>query len=433
MTNFEATLPDVQIQEIPKKWYGRIFEFFDNPLASVALAFIIYAGMSYRILTIMHLSIFKASYAAYFNYLADAFLHGQLNLRLIPDYLLDLSLFNGNYYLYWSPMPAILMMPFIAIFGVGFNDYIFTLGIGAINVGLIAVLLKRACQAHILDLTKMQRGLLVAFFAFGTVHMTLAPIGRVWFTGQLVGFFFTVLAYLAAISLVGFRAWVLTGLALAGALLTRNELVLVGVWPAVYLLIKHYDRRKLWRLAGMVVSSALPILLAVAALGVYNYLRFGSFLDNGIPYHRMSVNFQADYIRYGLFNLYYLPTNFFYEFIAYPFLDPDHFVMGGSLFLLSPIFLAAFWGIVKGKPRWSTIALTFSIMLTAIPILLLMGTGWIQFGPRYTLDFTVPLLILTAMGLPYWKQSILVLLTLISWVHFLIGTYYLGIVIYRGI
>ena len=343
---------------------------------------------------------------AYFNYLADAFLHGQLNLRLIPSYQLDLSLFNGKYFLYWSPLPAILMMPFIALFGVGFSDIIFHSGVAAINIGLISVLLRQACLYHILDLSKLQRGLLVTFFAFGTVHITLAPIGRVWFTGQLVGFFFTILAYLAAISLKGFRAWFLTGLALAGALLTRNELVLVGVWPAVYLLVKHYNKDSLWRLAGMAGMAAAPIILAVAGLGVYNYLRFGSFLDNGLAYHLMSVTFRENFMRYGVFNFFYLPTNFFYQYIAYPFFDPANLFMGGSLFLLSPVFLAAFWGMVKAKPRWSTAALFTSILLTSIPILLLMGTGWVQFGPRYTLDFTVPLLLLTAMGLPYWRQRI---------------------------
>jgi hypothetical protein len=431
MTDIEGTLSDIKIQDIPRKKYEQIFEFFDNPIAIAALAFIIYSIMSCIILTIVHKSIFKASDANYFNYLADAFLHGQLNLRLIPAYRLDLSLFKGNYYLYWSPMPAILMMPFIAIFGIGFNDIIFTLVIAAINVGLISVLIKQFCRYHFLDLTRMQRGLLVAFFAFGTVHITLAPIGQVWFTGQLVGFFFTILAYLAAISLEGFRAWFLTGLALAGALLTRNELVFVGVWPAVYLLVKHRGNHNLWRLAGMAVIAAAPIILAVASLGAYNYLRYGNFLDNGLTYHLMSVTFRQNYNAYGVFNFHYIPINFYYQYIAYPFIDPDNLFMGGSLFLLSPVFLALFWGIAKGKPRWSTIALLFSIFLTSIPILLLMGTGWLQFGPRYTLDFTVPLILLTAIGLPYWRQKIAIALTIVSWEHYLIGAVFLGIVMHN--
>src|SRR5215208_6490349 len=45
---------------------------------------------------------------AYFNYLADAFNHGQLYLRLTPPNTLDLSFFQNNYYLYWGPLPAVI-------------------------------------------------------------------------------------------------------------------------------------------------------------------------------------------------------------------------------------------------------------------------------------------------------------------------------------
>jgi hypothetical protein len=54
-----------------------------------------------------------------------------------------------------------------------------------------------------------------------------------------------------------------------------------------------------------------------------------------------------------------------------------------------------------------------------------MGTGWVQFGPRYSLDFTVPLLLLTAAGLRRCPPKLLVLLTIISILPYLLGTYYL--------
>jgi hypothetical protein len=88
--------------------------------------------------------------------------------------------------------------------------------------------------------------------------------------------------------------------------------------------------------------------------------------------------------------------------------------MGGSLFLLSPVFFGAFWGLFRKDQRSSTLALVASIILVNIPILLLMGTGWVQFGPRYTLDFTIPLLLLTAQGIKHWPSRVLGLLTLIS-------------------
>jgi len=62
-----------------------------------------------------------------------------------------------------------------------------------------------------------------------------------------------------------------------------------------------------------------------------------------------------------------------------------------------------------------------SIVLVAIPILLLLSTGWVQWGPRYTLDFTVPLLMLTALGLQHWSNRLLSYMTIISVGHYLVG------------
>ena len=95
--------------------------------------------------------------------------------------------------------------------------------------------------------------------------------------------------------------------------------------------------------------------------------------------------------------------------------------MGGSLFLLSPLFfgaVAAFW---KPRSRRVVWALLISILITNIPILFVMGTGWAQYGPRYTLDFTVPLLLLTALGIERWKPSLAFFLALAAIVQYFIG------------
>jgi hypothetical protein len=50
-----------------------------------------------------------------------------------------------------------------------------------------------------------------------------------------------------------------------------------------------------------------------------------------------------------------------------------------------------------------------------------MGTGWVQWGPRYTLDFTVPLLLLTATGIRSLPAKLLILLLAFSVFHYFIG------------
>ncbi len=385
----------------------------------------LFALAIYTLISIYHAPLGSSSNNAYYNYLADAFLHGQLPLRLIPPDVHDLVFFGGSYYLYWPPFPALLLMPWVALFGVGFSDILFTLVIGALNVAGVAMLLRAAAERGLLALDQYRRSLLVFFFALGTVYLTLAPFGRVWFTGQLVGFMCVVVAYWAVIALRGRRAFLLAGIAIACAFATRNDLILAGIWPAWFLLREHWELR--WKkLIGLALVSAIPILLVGGLLGVYNFVRFGNPLDVGLAYHEMAALFQPDYNSYGVFNLHYLPINFYYQYIFYPFPFRAETTMGGSLFLLSPLFLAALWALWVDRRKLSTWALLATILAVNIPIVLLMGTGWAQFGPRYTLDFTIPLLFLTAMGMQRWRPRIIALLIAISCLQYLAGVIFLS-------
>jgi len=391
----------------------------EHPFWAALVALVVYTFFA-----IWHGSVWVASPFPYYNYLADAFLHGQLSLRLTPPSTHDLSFFHRQYYLYWPPLPAILLMPFVAIFGVQFSDTLFTLGIGALNVALVALLLRQACIQRVIKLSRGRRGLLVVCFALGSVYVTLAPFARVWHTGQLVGFMCVALCYLVALQMRGVWAFVIAGLAISGALLTRNNMVLAGVWPAYYLLFRH--RSIGWRrLAMNITAGLLPVVVALGLLAWYNWARFGNILDYGYAYHQMADIFIDDYRRFGPFSLHYLPTNLYYQYIVYPLPLNDTTYYGGSLFLLTPVFFAAWVGGAVMRPRLSMWALVGSIVLVNLPILLLMGTGWVQFGPRYTLDFTVPLLLLTAVGLRRCPPKLLMLLTVISILPYLLGTYYL--------
>jgi len=402
---------------------GRFALLWDKPWLAALVAVVVYTAIAVR-----HGGFWHASEYAYFNYLAAAFLRGQLFLSEMPPSTHDLSFFGGRYYLYWPPFPALVVVPFVAIAGTRFSDIVFTALLGGVNVALVAVLLRAAARRGVADLDAARRGLLVLCFAFGSVHLTLAPYGRVWFTAQLIGFACVALMYLAAIAGRGRRAFTAAGLALGCALLTRNHLALAGLWPALWLLYRNRHRRRR-RLLGDVVAGLVPVVAAVALLGVYNWLRFGDPLDNGIPYHQMSEFFRRDYERYGTFNTHYVPTNFWYQYLFYPFPLRQESLLGGSLFLLTPMFVGALTGIFMSRPRWSGWALAATAVLVAVPILLLMGTGWHQFGPRYTLDFTVPLLLLTALGIRRWPLPLLALCALIAVVHYLIGTLWLSSII----
>jgi len=392
----------------------RFFTLLEQPLFAFIVAFI-----AYFLLSTLGGSPFRVTRTAYFNYLADAFLHGQLYLRLLPTTTYDLSHFNGHYYLYWPPMPAILLMPLVRIFGVGFSDVFFNTVLAALNVAVVAALLRAADRAGIIRISEVYRALLVFFFAFGTSHLILALFGRVWFTAQLLGFLLVGLAYLSAIELKGAWAFLVTGLLMGCAMLTRNHLIFTGIWPAYYLTAKNWTNQPKVYLYALV--GVLPVLVMGLWFLGYNSARFDSPFEVGIRYHNMAAVFVSDYKNYGAFNLHYLPINFYYQYIYYPLPPKEESYMGGSLFLLSPVFFYSFRAIIREVRNPNIWLWLISIVATSIPILLLMGTGWIQYGPRYTLDFTIPLLLLTASRVQETSASLLAALTILSVMQYIPG------------
>jgi hypothetical protein len=398
-----------------------VLKVFGHPVTLGLLAF---CGYSIATLWYTHQrwnapSIFRVSVHPYFNYLADAFLHGQLNLRLTPPATLDLVYYKSQYFLYWPPFPAILLMPFIKLFGIGFSDIFFSLTIAAINIGLTAAILRTQDFHNIVPLNNFKILLLSLFFAFGTVHFFIVFRGEAWYTSQLVAYLCTAFAYYCALAYKSRLAFFLAGAAIAGAMMTRLPLIILGLWPLYLLLAKYKTLGWKWLFSSSLVMS-LPIILSLGAYLLYNYARFGNPYEIGYTYHQMNQVFVNDFQTYGPFSLHYIPINFYYQYIYYPFPVTENILMGGSLFLLSPVYFGAFFAFRKNVSA-HPLVLSLTIMFTSIPIFLIMGTGWPQFGPRYTLDFGLPLLLLTAIGIRKWPSILIYFLTLVSIVHYLIG------------
>lgn len=369
---------------------------------------------------------------AYFNLLADAFLHGQLYLRLAPWNMVDLVHYAGRLYLYWPPFPAILVMPLVIIFGVGVSDVLYTVVLGALSIALLAQLLIALDETGIAPLSAVRRGIIVATCAFGSVLLILSPLGAVWYSAQIIGWGCVLCATVAALTRTGKAGYFLTGLALACALGTRLPLLFNGVWLAYYLLCRDWQRPARERLAGVVVGL-LPIIVALALFGWYNAARFGSLTELGLAWHQPGAPLRDEFAVYGAFNLHYLPKNLYYHFVGHPFLLDHQMIptdsrtenplwMGGGLFWMTPLLLAAPYAVWRGSRDPLVRALLLSCLLIYIPIGLLMGTGYLTFGPRYLLDLLVPILVLTARGLRYWRLDVLQLLMILSWLTYAAGS-----------
>ena len=363
---------------------------------------------------------FGASPYAYFNYLADAFLHGQLFLRVQPSQPLDLVFYNDRTYLYWPPLPALLSLPMVALFGIGASDVLLSVIIGALTIGLLANVLAALDRAGVATLDRARRAALVATCAFGTFLLFLIPTGRVWYLAQVIGWGCILLATLAALRGRGTADYFLVGLALAAALATRMPLVLNGLWLAPYLLRRDWSRSWGWRIRASIAGLA-PLAITLLALGWYNWARFGDPLQTGLAWQHVGGPWRDDLARWGQMNLHYLPTNLYYHFISYP-LNPETRYNGGGLFWLTPLFLGAFAGLWRARRDPFTWILVASCVIIYLPSGVLNGTGWVSVGPRYLLDLLVPLLILTALGIRRWRPTTIQVLTLISIATYAIGS-----------
>jgi hypothetical protein len=93
---------------------------------------------------------------------------------------------------------------------------------------------------------------------------------------------------------------------------------------------------------------------------------------------------------------------------------------GGSVFLLSPLFFASLTAVFTERRNLDMWFLLLAFLLGNIPILLLIGPNF-QFGSRYSLDFMLPLLLLTALGMKRWRTRFVIVLVGISIVHYLAG------------
>jgi len=363
---------------------------------------------------------FTATPAAYFNYLADAFLHGQVALRLVPGGQLDLIHYAERIYLYWPPFPAFLVAPLIALFGVGTSDVLYTAVFAACTIALLARFLEALDRCGIAPLSVERRAILVASLAFGSVLLILAPVGTVWFTAQIVGWGCVLIASIVALTSRSYWGYLFVGLALACAFGTRLGLLFNGVWLAYYLLRRDRERPLRWRSTALSLGLA-PIVIAAGLLGWYNVARFGSPLDMGLAWHAMGASFRDDFARYGAFNLHYLPKNFFYHFIAHP-LFTDSLWRGGGLFWMTPILLGAPYAIWHGRHEPFVWTLVASCALVYIPVGFVMGTGFVTFGPRYLLDLMVPIVVLTAIGIRRWRPTILHMLLLVGLLTYSVGS-----------
>lgn len=327
----------------------------------------------------------------YFVRLADAFLNGRLYLLEAPSWLNELVPGGGGWYVVYPPVPAVMLIPFVAAFGAEFPQQVASCLFGAITVGLVWLLLGRFA----LDLRR--RFWLTAAFGFGTVFWYVTEVGSAWYIGHVCAVMFSTAAVLLAID----RRWpLLVGLFLGLAAISRLPVALacVGVWLLVlgvgWPIRVPEDRVLAFRRTILFgAGMAVPVLLYFG----YNLERWGTILDQG--YTRIpGVLEDPIYAEHGIFSIEYIPRHLYAIFLQSwnyvddpPFLQPNWY--GLALFLTTPLLIYLVRARLQDPRVFASVVAT---ALVAIPIITHGNVGLAQFGYRFSLDVQVFLWVILA-------------------------------------
>lgn len=372
-------------------------------IALAAVAYLVFA----------HVNQGRAAGLDYFVPLADAFLHGRLAIPA-ESFLNELVPIGstGDGYVVYPPMPAIVLLPFVAVLGGDLDQAGISILFGALNVYLASGVLAR------LGLRREVWMVLSLGFAFGSIGWYSAQSGSSWHFAHVFATFFMLLAIRG--TQVHWPPWVI-GLAFGAAGLSRLPVFLAAPFFLAYLLQRtgthaHDGRPFGWtRRTGPadrvgkfsvapLIRNGLGFSLGAAVLLVpflaYNAARFGSPFEAG---YEMIPGLLDEYqYRFGFFSIQSVPRNINALLLTpprvveqAPFFQPA--LLGGmSILLTTPIFL---WAIRSRSPTWFVVGCWAAVASILVPVLLHADPGGAQFGYRYAQDFYPFLFMLTAHGI----------------------------------
>lgn len=357
----------------------------------------------------------------HFSLLADAWLHGRLDLGGPPPAHTgynDFAVYSDRYFISFPPFPAALLLPMVKLAGSPdrVRDGQFFLGFAGIAPAVLFLILEKLRRSGRSPRSELQNGALAGLFAFGSVYWFSAVQGTVWFVAHVVG---AALATIYIYASLDARHPVVAGLALGLGFATRTPLGFA--FPFFLYEAFRVSRRadsppaSDVRIAGADVRTLITRLLlfgapAAAVLGAllwHNAARFNDPFEFG---HRfLDVAWRARMEKWGLFSYHYLGRNLAVVLTSLPYTGvpgaPFQINAHGlALWLTSPFYAWALW---PRRPGAFFIALAVTAAAVALPSLLYQNSGWIQFGYRFSNDFAPFLFVMIALsrrrlGAAFW-------------------------------
>ena len=306
--------------------------------------------------------------------LADSFLHGRLWIAGSRPWIERVPGPNGEWFLPFPPIPALVLVPQVALFGPDVAD---TGGmsalLGALNIFLVYALLT------FFDLKGKAIAVLMIAFFVGSEYFYVAATGGIHHWTEIL----VVTFLLAALNLALRGRWPWVGGILFGLAVGCRPSVLPAA-PAFALLY--------WRAGG--IRPLVELTIGAASIGLflawYNWARFGSPTEFGYdlitgpngekvldePWYAKGIE-SPFYIARGLYTM-FLRGFEFDE--AFPWLKPS---WAGTSVLLTMPFL-----VYLGRAVWkSPLILVGWLGLLPLVLDLMHGNpGFAQFGYRFILD-----------------------------------------------
>lgn len=351
--------------------------------------------------------------------LADAFLHGKLYFLQDLGNWGDTSKFLGHYYWPLGPFPAVILMPFVALFGIGMEQGYLSFFLNLLNFFLLYRIARQVLKNDTL-------ALLLAFgYIFSTTYLYVALKPWSWYYAQVV---VTSCVLLALHEFFHRKRWFLIGIFMGLAVITRVNLFL----GLIFFLLALYDESLHHKNTKQTVTNLLSLLIPVVVTGLillfYNFFRFGNVLEFGYNF-QLLYNEPAANREYGLWSLVHFPANIYYfllkgpdavflpdtKILTYPFLKPD--IWGMSILFSSPILL---W--VLSAP-WKEKMVKYATITSLVILFSLLGyygIGVRQYGYRYALDLYPFLFVILAYAV---KTKLYFLFVVILFVSFLFNYY----------
>jgi hypothetical protein len=357
---------------------------------------------------------------------------------------------TGRGLLPFPPLPAVVLMPFVALWGIATDERQVSAVLGAIDVGLAWWVLGR-----LRGVSRRIRIATTIFFGVGTVFFYAAQLGTTWFFAHVVAVAFVLLAVGVALGadpdadedveaappLRGLLGEVTAALRHPRELLDGRQVVagfLFGVACTARLTIVFGAPFFMFVGGGgswvrRSVSAGIGAAIPVALLLLYNVATTGHVLHPGYDYLYSLEASGYPGLHYhptwSIEDLRYIPQNLQIMFLSAPVFSPNAIPssvstgarlctepgavrglfdlacpialprdVGMSLLLTSPAYLLALPAILAGRSRLVAGAF-LAILAIAFVNLMHFSQGWVQFGYRFSNDFVVFAIVLVAIGM----------------------------------